>query len=177
MLQQIEDLIGGEPLGIEHQLDAHLLEQQLVLGREKVVVVNSGCNFLGSEIFGEQRAHDVHILWHERHDGDEQISVLHVGLAHHPQRGWRSFDGDHVGYRADVGKPLRIIVNDGYVIGLKTKHLRQMRTYLAGSLNDDFHINFLKYSKIPFPLSIASGTIHSGKSAGTSILRCVSAYS
>ncbi len=82
MFQKVEYLIGRQPLGVEEQLDTHLLEQQLVLGGKEIVVVNSGCNFPSSEIFGEQRAHDVYILRYERHHRDEQVGVLHPGLPH-----------------------------------------------------------------------------------------------
>ena len=139
MFQKVEDLIRRQPLGVEQQLDTHLLEQQLVLGGKEIVVVNSGGDLPGSEILCQQGAHDVDILRYERHHRDEQVGVLDPGLSHGAQGGRTSLDRHHIGYRADFGESLRIVVDDGYVIGLQAQHLCQMRADLTGSLKDDFH--------------------------------------
>ena len=85
MLQKLEDLISCKFLGIEHELDAHLLEQQLVLGSKKIIVVNPGRDLFCSEVLCQKGAYDIDILGYERNDRDEQVGVLDIGLPHDGQ--------------------------------------------------------------------------------------------
>ena len=126
MFKEFEYLIRRQFLRTEHELNAHLLEQQLVLGGEKVLVINPGSHFLRSQVLGQKGADNVDILRNEWHDGDEQVSVADISLPHSLQGRGMPLDGDHVGDRCDVTEPLRVVVYNGYVVGFLPEHLRQV---------------------------------------------------
>ena len=169
MFQQFEYLVGCKPLGIEHQLNAHLLEQQPVLRGQEIIVINPGGNLLGSQVLGQQGAHDVDVLRDERNDRDEQVGILDLGLPHDLEGGWGTFDRDYVRDVGNVPEPLGIVVDDSDVVGFLAQHLCQVGSDFSRTLNDNFHILFLMYANIRFPFTIAKGTIHLGNNDGASM--------
>ena len=52
MLELVRDLLRRDLLGEEHQVEAHLLEQQFVLGGEELLVFQSCRDFFGSYFLG-----------------------------------------------------------------------------------------------------------------------------
>ena len=126
MLEEVADLVSGQPFRIEHELDAHLLEQNLVLGCQIVVVADSGGHFGCAEILRQQGADYVHFLWNERYDRDEQVRMGYVGIPHSLDGRRRGENGRDVGNGCQGCQPFRIVVDHGNLVGFVAEHLGQM---------------------------------------------------
>ena len=99
VLQGGDNLLGCALFGVEHQVYAHLLEQELVLRGEVVLVVHAGDDLSGPEPLCEQGADYVDLLVDVGVDGYEQVSLRHSGLPEHRDAGRVAVDRAHVGIR------------------------------------------------------------------------------
>ena len=139
VLEEIDDLVGRGPLGIEQQLDAHFLEQQLVLGRQVVLVAYACDHLAGAQPLCQQGSHYVYLLGREGVHGDEQVGVADIGFAQDAYRRRIAHHGLNVRVGAQGIDALLVVVYDRDVVGLALEHVREMGAYLSGTFNDDFH--------------------------------------
>ena len=137
MPQEVDDFAGRNLLGVEQVVDAHIDEHLLVVGFQVFVVVDAGDGFLGPELLGQHRRHDIVVL-HVVH-GDEQVALAHLRLAEHGEGRRIALDRNHVGKAPHVGKQLLVGVDDGNVVAVATEHFRQMAPHLARTRYHDFH--------------------------------------
>ena len=137
MSQQVDDLAGRNLLGIEQVVDAHVNEHLLVIGFEVFVVIDAGDGFLGPELLGQHRRHDVGVLLVV--DGDEQVALAHRSLSQHGEDRRIALDRNHIGQAAHFGEQLLIAVDDGDVVAVAAEHPRQMAAHLARTRYHDFH--------------------------------------
>ena len=142
MLELIDNLFGRDFLGIEHQLDAHLLEHQLVLAGQIALVVNSGNHFPGTELLGYQRRKYIEVPVCVGIDRDEEVRLADFGLSQHRNGRWVTPDHHDVGIVRQPAEPLLVIVDDCNVIGFATQQFCEMGTYLSRTGNDYFHFVF-----------------------------------
>ena len=71
-------LLGRQLFGIDEFVYPQAVEEGFVLGQQIFVVVDPGQRLLGSQFRGHGASHDVAGL--ERHDGDKQVGLVHLGL-------------------------------------------------------------------------------------------------
>ncbi len=80
VVEEADYLVRRYPFRIEHHLDAHLFEQQLVLGGQELLVADPCDDLRGPESLCEQGPHDVDFLRSEGIHGDIQVGPLNSGL-------------------------------------------------------------------------------------------------
>ena len=98
MPQEVDDLAGGDLLGIKEVVDAHVDEDLLVVGFEILVVVDTGDGLLGAELLGKHGGDNVDVLLVV--DGDEEVAAAHRSPAQGSEGGGIALDGDDVGQTA-----------------------------------------------------------------------------
>ena len=139
VLEQRDDLVGGGFLGVEHEVEAHLLEHQLVLRREELLVVDAGRHLAAAELLGQQGADDVDVLGHLGIDRDEQVRIVDVRLPEVADRGQAALDRDDVRHRLEGVETLLGRVDDRDLVGLCAQQFGQVGTDLAGPFDDNSH--------------------------------------
>ncbi len=137
MPQEVDDLAGGDLLGIKEVVDAHVDEDLLVVGLEILVVVDTGDGLLGAELLGEHGGDDVDVLLVV--DGDEEVAATHRSPAQGSEGGGIALDGDDVGQTAHLREELLVAVDDGDVVAVAAQHPGQMAAHLARTRYHDFH--------------------------------------
>ena len=95
--QQVHDFITGALLGEKHHVQAHVLEQQFVLGGEIGFVVDTGNHALGAQLLGQKGAYDIDALLHPGVDGDEKVGSVAAGIFQDADGGRWALDGDDIG--------------------------------------------------------------------------------
>ena len=139
MLEEVDDLVGRAFLRVEHQVYSQLLEQQFVLGREVVLVVDARYHLAGAEALGDQGADYVYLLSHARADSDEEVGLVRTCLLEHLYRGQVAADRVHVGGLLEIRDSPGIVVDDGDFVRLRSEHLREMGSDFSRAFNDYSH--------------------------------------
>ena len=143
MLEEVDDLVAGDLLGIEEHVQAHILEDQLVLGQQVGLVIDAGDDALGAQPLGEKGADDVHGLGLGRVHRDKKVRLRAAGFPEDLDGGGVTEDGDHVGRGVQPLETRLVVVDDGDVPAFMAEHLRQMGPHLAGPFDDDLHTSVL----------------------------------
>ena len=143
MLEEVDDLVAGDLLGIEEHVEAHVLEDELVLGQQVGLVIDAGDDTLGAQPLGEEGADDVHGLGLGGVHRDEKVRLRAAGFPEDLDGGGVAEDGDHVGRGVEPLEPRIVVVDDGDVSAFVAEHLRQVGPHLAGPFDDDLHTSVL----------------------------------
>ena len=143
MLEEVDDLVAGDLLGIEEHVEAHVLEDELVLGQQVGLVIDAGDDTLGAQPLGEEGADDVHGLGLGGVHRDEKVRLCTAGFPEDLDGRGVAEDGDHVGRGVEPLEPCIVVVDDGDVPAFVAEHLRQVGPHLAGPFDDDLHTSFL----------------------------------
>ena len=163
MAQLVHDFVGRDTLGIEHEFYAHLLEQQLVLGRQELFVVDPGDYLPGSEMLCQKGAHDVHLLQHGRVHGDEQVGLSYSCVAKDADGCGVTLNAEDIRICREILKASGVVVDNGDLVAFASEHFCQMGAYLSRALDDYFHmlkIFLSRYLKTPSPFWKAAGMMH-----------------
>ena len=144
MLEHVDDFVAGDLFREEEHVQAHVLEHELVLRKEEGLVVDTGDDALGTELFRQQGADDVHRLGGGGVDRDEKVRLLAAGLLEDRDGRRVPEDGDDIGHGGEPLQPDFVVVDDGDVPAFVAEHLREMGSHLPGSFDDDLHTKFLK---------------------------------
>ena len=121
-------------------LNAQIGEEDSVLVFLILFVVDAGGDFLGAQFFGQDRRHDVDILFGVRVYGYEKIRIPDTRLDQSVYGRGYPLHGDDVGLSADSLQTLLIGAYHGDVMVFHAQHLGQVAAYLPGSGYDDLHI-------------------------------------
>ena len=139
-----QDFVAGDFFRIEQQVDSHVLEHQFVLRQQVVLVINTGDDPFGPQALGQLGADDVDGLGLVGIDGDEKVRLGAAGAVQEIDGRKASFQGHDVCGGRECGQPLRVVVDNGDFTALHREQFRQVRSDLAGSFDNDFHIRLNK---------------------------------
>ena len=126
VLEQVDDLVAGDLLRIEEEVDAHVLEHQFVLRIHVGEVIDARRHALRADLLRQHGADDVDGLGNVRVDGDQQVGRLRPGLAQHGDGGRVPLDGNNVRRGGKLRDPRRVRVTDDDVVGFVAQHLREV---------------------------------------------------
>ena len=135
-LQTVGDVDGRQHLGVDHRVDAHLLEKLLVLCREVLVVVDARHRLLRAESVGNDASRDVGGLLGG--DADEEVGLVGSGLLQRTDTGGQRVVGHHV-VLGDTLQALLVVVDEHAALVLARQQFRQMGAHGTGSGNDNLH--------------------------------------
>ena len=139
----VHDFVAGAFFREEHHVQPHILEKQLVFGRQVCLVVYTGDHPLGPQFFGQKRADNVHALVHAGIYGYEKIGACAAGFPQRADIGGLALDSGYVCLGGQFADSAGIGVDDRDVIAFHGEHLGQVGSRTAGSFDDNFHVSVL----------------------------------
>ena len=113
VLQRGSDFERGEIFRINQVVNAHLGKILLILGFQKLIVVDACHRFPCSEFLGKRARHDVARL--EWRYGDKQVAFVYFGIFQHFESGRASGHCHKIVVGIDGVQFVLIVVNQNYV--------------------------------------------------------------
>ena len=124
--QSVGDVGGGQHFGVDHRVDAYLLEELLVLGLQVFVVVDAGHGLLGTEGVGDGAGRNIGGLLGG--DAHEEVGLVGTGVLEYADAGGQGVVGHDV-VLADAFQLLFVGIDEHAVLVLPRQQLRQMGSY------------------------------------------------